>query len=135
VTDDAAPVADLAACMPFGQLLGIEVVSADPECVVLALPWRRELCTTGDLMHGGAIMALADSVGGIVAFLNLPEGATATTTTSSATQFMAGVRSGTLTATGRPLHRGRTTIVIGTDLTDDDGRLVARVTQTQLVLR
>jgi uncharacterized protein (TIGR00369 family) len=125
---------DLAARMPFGRLLGIEVVSAEPECVVLALPWRPDLCTTGDLMHGGAIMALADSVGGLVAFLNLPDGAKATTTTSSATQFMAGVRSGTLTATGRPLHRGRTTIVIATDLVDDDGRLVARVTQTQLVL-
>ena len=125
---------ELAALMPFGQLLGIEVVSADAECVVATLEWSPDLTTTGDLLHGGAIMALADTVGGIVAFLNLPDGAKATTTTSSATQFMAGVRSGTVTATGRPLHRGRTTIVVGTDLRNDDGRLVAHVTQTQLVL-
>jgi uncharacterized protein (TIGR00369 family) len=120
--------------MPFARLLGVELVSADRECVVASLEWAPERCTTADLMHGGALMALADTVGGIVAFLNLPDGAKATTTTSSSTQFLRGLRSGAVTATGRPLHRGRTTIVVETDLEDDHGHLLARVTQTQLVL-
>jgi uncharacterized protein (TIGR00369 family) len=128
------PPDDLLARMPFARLLGVELVSAGPECVIASLAWAPERCTTADLLHGGALMALADTVGGIVAFLNLPDGATATTTTSSSTQFLRGLRSGTVTATGRPLHRGRTTIVIETDLSDDEDRLVARVTQTQLVL-
>jgi uncharacterized protein (TIGR00369 family) len=80
-------------------------------------------------------MALADSVGAVVAFLNLPEGAVGTTTVSSSTNFLRGVRSGHVTAVGRPLHRGRTTIVVETELLDDDAKRVAKVTQTQAVLR
>jgi uncharacterized protein (TIGR00369 family) len=85
-------------------------------------------------MHGGAIMALADTVGALVAFLNLPETAQATTTISSSSQFLRAVRSGTAVATARPLHKGRQTIVVETDVHDDEGRLVARVTQSQAVL-
>ena len=83
-------------------------------------------------MHGGALMALADSLGGICAFLNLPSGAQ-TTTISSSTAFMRGVREGEVLAVSRPLHAGRTVIVVRTDLTDDEGRPVAQVTQTQAV--
>ena len=85
-------------------------------------------------MHGGALMALADSVGALCAVLNLPEGAS-TSTIESKTNFFRGVRAGYVTAVATPLHVGRTTIVVETDLFDDDGRRVARVTQTQAVLR
>ena len=84
-------------------------------------------------MHGGALMALADSVGAVCAFLNLPQGTT-TSTTSSSTVFLRGVRSGTVTATARPIHVGRSTIAVVTELRDADDRLVAQVTQTQAVL-
>ena len=84
-------------------------------------------------MHGGALMSLTDSIGGVVAFLNLPEGA-GTSTISSSTVFLRGVREGTVTATGRLVHKGRTTIVAETELTDAQGRPVARTTQTQSVL-
>jgi len=84
-------------------------------------------------MHGGVLMSLADTIGAVCAFLNLPAGTT-TSTTSSSTVFLRGVRSGTVTATARPLHAGRSTIVVTTQLHDDDGRLVAQVTQTQAVL-
>jgi 1,4-dihydroxy-2-naphthoyl-CoA hydrolase len=85
-------------------------------------------------MHGGAIMGLADSSGGICAFLNLPDGATRTTTIESKTNFLRTVRSGDLEATSRPLHKGRSVIVIETDLMNHEGRLAARVTQSQIVL-
>ena len=92
-----------------------------------------ETTTTGGAMHGGALMSLADTIGGVVAFLNLPEGA-GTSTISSSTVFLRGLREGTLTATGRLIHKGRTTIVAETELTDAEGRPVARTTQTQAVL-
>ena len=85
------------------------------------------------MLHGGALMALADSLGGICAFLNLPSGAQTTTVTST-TSFMRGVREGEVTAVARPLHAGRRVIVVQTDLHDDGGRRVAQVTQTQAVL-
>ena len=84
-------------------------------------------------MHGGALMSLTDTIGGVVAFLNLPEGA-GTSTISSSTVFLRGLREGTLTATGRLIHKGRTTIVAETELADAQGRPVARTTQTQAVL-
>ncbi len=130
---EGAPAA-LADAMPFARLAGIAITSATPEEVVGKLEWAPERCTAGGLLHGGAIMALADSVGGLVAFLNLPDGAAGTATLSSATQFTRGVRSGTATATGHPIHRGRTTIVVETNVRDEAGELVARVTQTQAVL-
>jgi len=93
------------------------------------------VCTTGGVMHGGAIMSLADSTGALCAFLNLPEGAAGTSTIESKTNFLRAVRSGHAEAISRPLHTGRTVIVIETDVVDADGRLCARVTQSQAVLR
>ncbi|HVM17978.1 MAG TPA: PaaI family thioesterase [Gaiellaceae bacterium] len=120
--------------MPFARLLGFEVVDGSgPDEVRARLAWREDLCTTGGVLHGGALMALADSAGAVCAFLNLPQGA-GTATIESKTNFFAGVSAGHLLARSRPLHRGRTTVVVETDLFDDGGRHVARVTQTQAVL-
>jgi putative phosphoribosyl transferase len=119
--------------MPFAAGLDIIVDAAAPDEVRGRMPWAPERCTTGGILHGGALMALADSLGGICTFLNLPPGAL-TATTSSATVFTRAVRSGEVTAVTRPLHVGRSTIVVQTDLTDDAGRRVAQVTQTQAVL-
>jgi 1,4-dihydroxy-2-naphthoyl-CoA hydrolase len=124
----------LIAAMPFGRRLGLELVSASPAEVKLRLDWADDLCTAGGVLHGGAIMGLADSGGGLCAFLNLPDGATGTATIESKTNFFGAVRHDHVTATSRPLHRGRTTIVVETDVHDADGRHVARVTQTQAVL-
>src|SRR5215475_6653023 len=123
----------LVSMMPFAAGLGIVLDAATPDEVRGRMPWAPERCTTGGVLHGGALMALADSLGGICAFLNLPPGAL-TATTSSATVFTRAVRSGEVTAVTRPLHVGRSTIVVQTDLTDDAGRRVAQVTQTQAVL-
>jgi uncharacterized protein (TIGR00369 family) len=125
----------LNAAMPFGRRLGLELVSASPDEVVLRLDWAEELCTAAGVLHGGAIMALADSGGGLCAFLNLSEGAAGTATIESKTNFFGAVRDGHVTATARPLHKGKTTIVVETDVHDAGGRHVARVTQTQAVLR
>ena len=119
--------------VPFAATLGMELVSAAPEEVVGRLAWREELCTTGGAMHGGALMSLADNLGGVCAFLNLPAGAT-TATISSATNFMRGVREGSVTATARPLRVGRSVIVVQTDVYDDDGRLAVQTTQAQAVI-
>lgn len=121
--------------MPFGRRLGIELVAAAPDEVVLRLQWAEDLCTTAGTLHGGAIMGLADSGGGLCAFLNLPEDATGTATIESKTNFFGAVRENHVTATSHPLHKGRTTIVVETDVHDATGRHVARVTQTQAVLR
>jgi uncharacterized protein (TIGR00369 family) len=119
--------------MPFAAGLGIVLDAAAPDEIRGRMPWAPERCTTGGILHGGVLMALADSLGGICAFLNLPPGAL-TATTSSATVFTRAVRSGEVAAVTRPLHVGRLTIVVQTDLTDDAGRRVAQVTQTQAVL-
>jgi uncharacterized protein (TIGR00369 family) len=119
---------------PFGRLLGIEWHSASPEEVTARLAWDESRCTAGGILHGGALMGLADSCGGLLAFLNLPEGAAGTATIESKTNFLAAVRSGNVHAVARPLHKGKRTIVIDTELRDDEDRLVARVTQTQAVL-
>jgi uncharacterized protein (TIGR00369 family) len=132
-----APSGDLAAVletMPYAVALGMVLDAATPDEVVGTLAWAPERCTAGGLMHGGALMTLADSVGAVCAFLNLPVGSAGTATTSSSTNLFRGVRDGTVTATSRPLHRGRTLIVVQTDLTDDSGRRVAQVTQSQAVL-
>jgi uncharacterized protein (TIGR00369 family) len=121
--------------MPLCAHLGVEGVRADADQVVLTMQWRPELCTIGGLLHGGAVMALADSAGAVAAFLNLPEGAAGTSTISSSTSFLRGVKEGTVTATSTVLHRGRSTIAVETAVTDATGRLVAKVTQTQAVLR
>jgi 1,4-dihydroxy-2-naphthoyl-CoA hydrolase len=126
---------DLHEAMPFTALLGATTVAATAEKVRLRLDWDATRCTAGGLMHGGALMGLADAGGGLCAFLNLPEGATGTATISSATNFLRGVRDGHVEAVSRPLSVGRTVIVVDTEILDADGRLVARVTQTQAVQR
>jgi uncharacterized protein (TIGR00369 family) len=124
---------DYAALMPFAVACGVRIVRATPEEVFGELDWAAERTTAGGALHGGAIMTLADSVGAVCAFLNLPEGAS-TSTTSSATTFVRGVRSGIVTALARPLHVGRSTIAVVTEVRDDSQRLVAQVTQSQAVL-
>jgi uncharacterized protein (TIGR00369 family) len=131
--DRAVDPADLLALMPFAVLTGVELDSAAPEEVTGRLPWAAERCTAGGALHGGALMTLADTVGAVCASLNLPPGAS-TTTLASATSLLRAVRSGSAHATARPLHVGRSTVVVLTEVTDDDGRPVASVTQTQAVL-
>jgi uncharacterized protein (TIGR00369 family) len=118
----------------FPGLMGVKVVSADQERVVATLEVRPELCTAGNILHGGAIMAFADTLGAVGTILNLPAGAR-TTTTDSSTKFIAGAPLGT-TVTGESiaLHRGRTTMVWQTMLRNEAGKLCAVVTQTQLVM-
>ncbi len=120
--------------MPFLGLLDIEVVTNTAEEVRLRLAWREELCTTLGIMHGGAIMSLADTAGAMCAFLNLPAGA-GTTTIESKTNFLRAVRDGSVEAISKPLHAGRTIVVLETDVVDDAGKRIAKVTQTQAVLQ
>jgi uncharacterized protein (TIGR00369 family) len=117
--------------IPFAAAIGMELLEATPELVVSRLQWSPERCTTGGVMHGGALMALADNGGGVCAFLNLPEGAVGTATIESKTNFLRSVREGAVTASSRPLHVGRTLVVVETELVRDDGKLAAKVTQTQ----
>jgi len=125
---------ELRAAMPFAALLGLEVVSASPEEVRARLDWDESRCTAGGFLHGGALMGLADSAGGLCAFLNLPANASGTATIESKTNFFRPVAQGHVEATSRVLHQGRTTIVVETELRDGYGRLAAKVTQTQAVL-
>jgi 1,4-dihydroxy-2-naphthoyl-CoA hydrolase len=118
--------------MPFAATVGIALDSAAPDEVRGRLPWSAERCTTAGLLHGGALMSLADTLGGVCAYLNLPSGAQTATMTSN-TSFLRGAR-GDVSGVARPLHAGRTVIVIQTDLKNDEGRMVAQVTQTQAVL-
>ena len=122
------------AVMPLCETLEQTVVEMSADKVVLSADWAEKFCTTNSVLHGGYLMAFADSAGAICASLNLPEGA-GTSTIESKTNFLGAVRGGTVFATSRPLHVGGTTIVVETDITRDDGKLVARVTQTQIVLR
>ena len=120
--------------LPFAELLGIEFVSAGPERVTAELTVRENLCTRPAILHGGAIMAFADTLGAAGTVLNLPEGS-GTTTIESKTNFIAAAPLGArVTGEAVPLHRGRRTMIWQTRLTLPDGRLVAVVTQTQLVL-
>jgi uncharacterized protein (TIGR00369 family) len=123
---------DLAALMPFARQLGITVDEASPDRVVALLAWAPELCTVAGVMHGGALMSLADTAGALVAFLGLPDGATTATITST-TQLLRPVTGGNVRAVAVPLHRGRTTVTAQTSLYDDEGRLVAQTTQVQAV--
>ena len=120
--------------MPFAVGLGIRLKSATADEVTASMPWRPELCTTFGLLHGGVLMSLADSAGAACAFLNLPPDST-TSTIESKTNFFRGVRDGAVHSVTRPLHVGRTTIVVQTDITDDAGKRIAQVTQTQAVLK
>jgi uncharacterized protein (TIGR00369 family) len=119
--------------MPFARHLGVEVTAAERDEVRVRVAWAEHLCTSGGVLHGGVVMAVADTSGALCAFLNLPEGA-ATSTIESKTNFFRAVREGHIDAVSRPLHVGRSTIVVQTDLFDSAGRRVAQVTQTQAVL-
>lgn len=119
---------------PLAKLLGVEIVEADRSKVVGRLVVRPDICTTFDTLHGGAIMAFADTLGATGAFLNLPPGA-GTTTMESKTNFVGAARVGSVvTAVSTPIHIGRSTSIWQTRITRDDGKLVAVVTQTQMVL-
>lgn len=121
--------------MPFCATLGVRADKYTAQEVELSLDWAPGLCTTNGILHGGVIMALADSAGGACALLNLPKDASGTATIESKTNFLGAVRSGTVTAIATPLHVGGTTIVVETSVRDASGRLVAKVTQSQIVLR
>ena len=129
------PTAQVHELVPFTKTLDIEILGQSKDEVRARMPWAPERCTAGGVMHGGALMALADSTGALVAFLNLPEDAAGTTTIESKTNFLRAVRDGHAEAVSRPLHAGRTVIVVETDVRDAAGKLVARITQTQAVLR
>lgn len=120
--------------LPFAHLLGIELVEATPDRVVARMTVRKELCTVPDILHGGAIMSFADTVGAVATVLNLKDGA-ATTTVGSKTNFLAPVPIGDVAvATCEPFHKGGRLMVWQTKITRGDGRLCAVVTQSQMVL-
>ena len=120
--------------MPLAKLLGVEFVSAAPDKVVARMKVRDDLCTIPAVLHGGAVMAFADSLGGAATILNLKDGAW-TTTIESKTNFLAPAPAGTVvTGECTPVHRGKRTMVWQTRITTAEGKLVALVTQTQMVL-
>jgi len=120
--------------LPFATLLGIEFVSASPERIVAELTVREDLCTRPAVLHGGAIMAFADTLGAVGTVVNLPEGA-GTTTLESKTNFIAPAPVGTrVIGESIPVHRGKRTMIWQTRISTPEGRLVALTTQTQLVM-
>ena len=120
--------------LPFAELLGIAFVSASPDRIVAEMTVREDLCTTPAVLHGGAIMAFADTLGAMGTIVNLPQGA-GTTTVESKTNFVAPALVGTrVIGETTPVHRGRRTMIWQTRISTSEGRLVALVTQTQLVL-
>jgi uncharacterized protein (TIGR00369 family) len=133
MTPDIASVQAILAPL-FPGLIGVRLVELAPERVRAEMPVRPDLCTTGGILHGGAIMAFADTLGAVGTFMNL-SGGKGTTTTDSSTKFIAGAKVGTVVrGESVALHRGRTTMVWQTTITNADGKLCAVVTQTQLVL-
>ncbi len=121
--------------MPFSKLMGVQVSHAQKDRIVGELEVRADLCTAGNIMHGGAIMAFADALGAIGAFLNLPEGAAGTTTIESKTNFLGAVPVGeTVMGVTTPVSIGRRLSVWQTHITRSDGKPVALITQTQMVL-
>jgi len=125
-------MSDLAGAMPFASLLGVKTTEAKSERVVGTMTVRDDLCTAGENVHGGALVAFADSLGAIGAYLNLPEGAEGTTTIESKTNFLAGAKAGErLEGVATPVSLGRRLSVWETRISCEDGRLVALVVQTQ----
>jgi 1,4-dihydroxy-2-naphthoyl-CoA hydrolase len=121
--------------MPFAELQGVIFMEASKERIVAHMVVRPDLCTLSHSVHGGAVMAFADSVGAAATIINLPDDAKGTTTIESKTNFIGGAKEGTtIVATATPVHRGRRTQVWQTRLETGEGKLVALVTQTQLVL-
>lgn len=130
---DATPGPDeLLTLMPYATTLGIQLHQATPALVTGSLAWTPERCTAGGILHGGAIMSLADTIGAVCAYLNLPDRAS-TATIDSTTRFYRPLRAGRLHAAARPAHIGRTLIAVTTDLTDDQDRLIAQTSQAQAV--
>lgn len=125
--------ASLVATMPYAVHTGVVIDSASKEAVVGHLDWAAERCTIGGLMHGGALMTLADSLGAVAAFLHLPEGA-GTATVSSSTVLLRGTKEGRVTGTSRVINAGRRFITVQTDLADEAGKPVSTTTQVQAVL-
>jgi 1,4-dihydroxy-2-naphthoyl-CoA hydrolase len=122
----------LVALMPFSADLGIRLEDATSDRVVAVLPWAARLCTAGGLLHGGALMTLADSAGALVAYLGLPEGASTATLTST-TQMFRPVLAGDVRAVAVALHRGRTAVTVQTTIRDETDKLVAQTTQIQVI--
>lgn len=122
----------LRAQMPLTDAMQVDAIEASPDRVVTAAHWRAEFCGAGGVLHGGYLMSLADGGGAALAVLNLDPGAS-TTTVESKTNFFRPVVSGSVRATSTLVHRGRTTIVVQTDITNEAGAIVARTTQTQIV--
>lgn len=121
--------------MPFAGLMGVEIIEANAEGAKGRLKVRADLCTTGNILHGGAIMAFADTLGAAAGFRALPEGANGTTTLESKTNFLGGAKEGSVViGTTTPVHRGRRTSVWQTRVEMGDGKPVALVIQTQMVL-
>lgn len=134
-THDEALTKFVCDLMPFAGVLGLRVVTSDKTGAVATAMWRADLCTSANILHGGALMAMADTIGALAAFNHLPEGA-GTSTIESKTNFLRGgtEADGEITITATPIHTGRTTIVVQTDITRADGKLITRTTQTQAVL-
>ena len=120
--------------MPFSDLMGVEIVEREKTRVVGRMVVRADLCTSGGILHGGAYMAFADALGAIGGVLNLSPG-TRTTTLESKTNFLRGAPAGsTVTGEATPLHVGRRSSVWTTRITNDEGKLLAVVTQTQMTI-
>ncbi len=120
--------------MPLARLMGIKLVEQSPDRVVAEMIVREDLCTTNSILHGGAYMAFADTIGAVATVLNLPAGA-GTTTVESKTNFISAIKAGEVArAECTPVHRGKTTQVWTTRILGPDGKLAAIITQTQLVL-
>lgn len=128
----ASELDEIADLMPLAARLGISWSEASPERVGATLNWAPELCTAGRILHGGALMTLADSAGALVAFLGLAEGEVTATMTSN-TQLFRPVTAGSVRAVAEPLNPGRSAVAVQTSLYDDDDRLVAQTTQIQMV--
>jgi uncharacterized protein (TIGR00369 family) len=130
---DTPALDSLVRSMPFAEVLGIRVETVDPDSVDASMAWRDDLCTVAGMAHGGVLMAFADSIGAIVAFLNLPEGAS-TSTIESKTNFFRPLTGGTAHCTTRLVNAGRTTITVQSEVRNDDGKLLTLTTQTQAVI-
>lgn len=128
-------MSNLADTMPLAKLMGVNVMEATADKVIAELTVRDDLCTSGGVLHGGAAMAFADSLGAIGAFLSLPEGAVGTTTIESKTNFLGAAMLGsTIRGETTPVHRGKRTSVWQTTIATAEGKPVALVIQTQMVL-
>lgn len=125
---------DQAGMMPFARDLEIEIFVAAGEEVRARMPWAARLCTVGGSVHGGALMTLADSAGALCAYLNRPDGAVGTTTVSSSTVFLRAGRSGPFEAVARPAKVGGRVAFVDVEITDSEGRPIARTSQVQMVM-